>query len=667
MSSVEAQGRYQWLWNRLLCMTPGEVVHRASEMGHKRLKRLLGQPQRKLQALDREPSAARWILPPEPRPEVGPYVAEAQRIAAGHVRLFGGESFEVGVEPIWNRCPLTGVTAPAVHSSRISLPDRTQVGDIKFVWELNRHLHWVVLAQAYALTGSTDHLEVLRRQVSSWLAQCPPDHGPNWTSSLEYALRLINWSVVWQLIGGESSPLFTGERGQALLRDWLNGIQHQVLAIAEHFSRYSSANNHLIGELAGVFVAAQTWPCWSQVRLLGLRAERELEQQILLQTTADGVNREQAFEYTTFAYDFFAVVERCSALHGKTRSTAYLDRMAAMCVFIRSVMAVGGAVPQVGDADGAQVLRLAPSSDHESYAAMLHKGAALFGRPDWVQDLGGRGEMDARWMYAAAGPARPSTDRQAGLEFPEGGYQLFAAHVGSSREIKGLLDVGPLGYLGIAAHGHADALQLCMSIGGQPLLVDSGTYSYWCEKPWRDYFRGTSAHNTVRVAELDQSVSGGRFMWTRKAQVRCLHVQRQLDGGFELTASHNGYQRLKSAFQHQRHVRFDPLHDALEVRDELNGRGAECLELFWHLHPAWSVNLKGDSAQLTCGELSLVLRVEASGLQFPGRLELISGQDEPPLAWYSEGYNVKRPTNTLRWQGHGERVSLLTHLSFEGV
>lgn len=317
MSSVEAQGRYQWLWHRLMCMTPGEVIHRAAAMGQKRLKRLLGQPQRKLQAQDQAASAIRWIQLPISRPAAAPYLAEAQRIAGGQVRLFAGEYFELGLEPVWNRCPLTGVTAPAVHSSRIVLTDREQVGDIKFVWELNRHLHWVTLAQAYALTGDAAHLEVLRIQVSTWLVQCPPDQGPNWTSSLEYSLRLINWSVVWQLIDGEASPLFAGERGQSLLQDWLHSIQHHVLAIAEHFSRHSSANNHLIGELAGVFVGAMTWPCWPRVRELGVGAHSELEEQILLQTTEDGVNREQAFEYTAFVYDFFAVVERSAATQGR--------------------------------------------------------------------------------------------------------------------------------------------------------------------------------------------------------------------------------------------------------------------------------------------------------------------------------------------------------------
>jgi len=669
MSSVEAQGRLVWFWNRLRCMTPAEVLHRAQQAGRKRVVRLLGRRLRKLEAADAGPAAARWLsVPLALRAEAGSAAvalvqAEAVRIGAGEVRLFAAGFHAVGRVPQWNRCPLTGVQAPAVPSHAISLTDRAQVGDIKFVWELNRHLHWVSLAQAHAVDGAQAPLLVLGEQLRAWLSQCPPDTGPNWTSSLEYALRLINWAAVWQLIDGERSPLFAGADGQALLHDWMASIQHHVLGIAEHYSRHSSANNHLIGELAGVFVAAQTWPCWPRVRALGERACRELEQQIVLQTTGDGVNREQAFEYAAFVYDFFAVVERAAAVAGRPMSAAYLDRMAAMCCFIRSVMDAGGHVPQVGDADGAQVLRLHPDGTHAGFAAMLHKGALLFGRPDWVQGLGEQGLLEAQWLLAGLERPAAQTRREPGLSFPEGGYQLFESVPGSAREIKGLVDVGPLGYLGIAAHGHADALQLCLSVGGRPLLVDPGTYSYWCEKPWRDYFRGTAAHNTVRVAELNQSVEGGRFMWTRKAAVHEVTLRREADGSASIGARHDGYARLPSRFEHRRHVQFDAPASRIEVRDELQGRAEECMELHWHIHPDWAVRLDGVTLTLRCAALQVRIAVAAEGAE--GELALVSAQEEPPLGWYSERYNVKQALQVLRWRGRGRRLALRTTIQVD--
>lgn len=654
MSSVEAQGRLAWYWNRLRCMTPGEVVYRAHQLGRKRVARLLGHRQRRLQPADAVPAQWRWLCLPaalsseQRKASTDAISNEAGRIMAGEVRLFAASFYSVGRVPEWNRCPLTAVLAPNVPSHAIALTDRAQVGDIKFVWELNRHLHWVALAQAHALDGAAAPLQVLSEQLRSWLEQCPPDMGPNWTSSLEYALRLINWSVVWQLIDGERSSLFSDPQGQALLESWLQSIQHHVLAIAEHYSRHSSANNHLIGELAGVYVGANTWPCWPKVRALGQRAQQELEQQIVLQTTSDGVNREHAFEYTAFVFDFFAVVERCAATAGQPMSAEFLDRMAAMCCFIRSVMDAGGNVPQVGDADGAQVLRLHPDGSHTGFAAMLHKGARLFGRDDWAEGLSHAGVVEAQWLYAGLLERAACSQRQPGLSFPAGGYELFESGRGTAHEIKGLVDVGPLGYLGIAAHGHADALQLCLSIGGRPLLVDPGTYSYRADREWRDYFRGTSAHNTVCVDGLDQAVSSGRFMWVQHVLATMHRLDRTTGSAFALEASHDGYRRLQLPVRHLRAVKFDSAMALIEVRDTLESQGEHVFDWHWHIAPGWLVQSQEQGFVVTGAGMQVSFRFQSSR---PGQASLHWGEELPvPLGWYSEMYARKQPCTVLRWR-----------------
>ena len=93
--------------------------------------------------------------------------------------------------------------------------------------------------------------------------------GPNWVSALELGIRLINWSITWQLLGGMRAQLFATPDGVAFRERWLSSIYEQARMIAGNLSRFSSANNHLIGEAAGVYVAASTWPLWPQMRRLG--------------------------------------------------------------------------------------------------------------------------------------------------------------------------------------------------------------------------------------------------------------------------------------------------------------------------------------------------------------------------------------------------------------
>jgi hypothetical protein len=634
---MSAAARMTWLLNRLRCMSAAELGYRMRQAAVTRMTKHLN---------------ARAAPPPLPHarsfkvrgaPSLAPaetaaLLADAERILAGHVVLFADRSFDVGVPPVWNRDPDSGVTGPSIYWGDITVTNAEQVGDIKHVWELNRHLHLVRLAQAWEISGERRWLAALAQQLRSWLDQCPPLVGPNWTSSLELGIRLVNWCLVWQLTGGESSPLFAGDEGQRLRADWLDSIHAHCSSIARHLSRHSSANNHLIGELAGLFVASATWPCWSASRGWLELARRELEHEAQAQFSRDGVNREQAFAYHVFSSEFLFVAGLVGQACGEGFSRGYWACLQRALRFLRSVCDRGGHLPMVGDADDGIVFRL-DAAGGERAAQLLALGDSVFG---------GRADQHpgVRWLLHALPGPRPDAEphaRDTGWAFPDGGYLLFGADFGGPREIKGLLDCGPLGYLGIAAHGHADALALCLSVAGEECLIDSGTYSYWQDQKWRDYFRGTSAHNTLRVDGLDQSVSGGRFMWLKKAQAGIERMPASA-ADFDFRGSHDGYLRLPDPVRHLRSVRFDAASSTLVVRDEVAARRPHQLELFWHFAPGLDVRLASTGLHVRGKAFGLQMQAQGADL----KLELVRGAENPPLGWISRSYEAKEPCDVLR-------------------
>jgi hypothetical protein len=260
---------------------------------------------------------------------------------------------------------------------------------------------------------------------------------------------------------------------------------------------------------------------------------------------------------------------------------------------------------------------------------LLALGAALFD-----------GAPHGHWLAHLFPGPRPQADAQQPAPdwaWPAGGYFLF----GTKGRVQGLVDCGPLGYLGIAAHGHADALALALHVGGEPCLVDPGTYAYWCAPRWRAYFRGTSAHNTLRVDGEDQSVGGGPFLWLRKARTRIERMPAS-PAQFALTASHDGYMRLADPVRHVRSVAFDEASATLVVVDSVAGQRPHRTELFWHFAPQLDVQLTGQGVTVTTKRYRLALQASC------GTLALVRGADEPPLGWYSRAYNVKEPCSVLR-------------------
>lgn len=638
---MNATVRLGWLVNRLRCMSVAEVGYRVRQAAAIRMARR---------------STGRAAPPPLPRaltlgvrgaPDLAPAEAEAllldaDHICAGQVVLFAEHRFDVGVPTAWNRDPETGVTSPLLYRGDIDIGDRELVGDIKHLWELNRHLHLVRLAQAWTLTGEVRWLHALEQNLRSWLDQCPPLTGPNWTSSMEMGIRLINWSLIWQLVGGENSALFEGDAGQRLRADWLDSIHAHCRTIARHLSRHSSANNHLIGELSGLYVGAVTWPCWKESKDWAAQAQRELEDEAQLQFSRDGVNREQAFGYHLFSSEFLFVAGLMGQAGGQPFSRSYWAVLQRALRFLRSVRDVGGNLPMVGDADDGCVFRLdAGSGNHD-----LDRAAQLLALGDTV--FGGQADSHpgVRWLLHTLPGGRPDCDPhevETGWSFPDGGYLLFGNHFGEQDEIKGMLDCGPLGYLGIAAHGHADALALTLSVAGEECLVDPGTYSYWQDDKWRDYFRGTSSHNTVRIDGLDQSEPGGRFMWLKKARSSIERMPTS-PHEFDFRGSHDGYSRLPDPVLHVRSVRFDGASNALTVRDEFAAKKPHKVETFWHFAPGLDVRLT--SQGLSVRGKRFVLQMQASGEDL--HLELVRGAENPPLGWYSATYETKEPCEVLR-------------------
>ena len=68
--------------------------------------------------------------------------------------------------------------------------------------------------------------------------------------------------------------------------------------------RFSSANNHLISEYAGLFIASSKWKFKESEKWIKY-AHKGLENEIIKQHSKEGVNKEEAAEYIQFITDFF--------------------------------------------------------------------------------------------------------------------------------------------------------------------------------------------------------------------------------------------------------------------------------------------------------------------------------------------------------------------------
>jgi alkylhydroperoxidase family enzyme len=642
------RARLKWVLNRLKAMSAPEVGFRIREKIQAGMERAgigLARP-----SVPSGRCGRPWVAELPRGFDVGRYVSAADAILEGSFDVLALRGAQLGFPPRWNVDPKTGVEAPLTFGKALDYRDRKIAGDVKYLWEINRHLELVTLAQAWYLTADERYAQGCRTLLDSWFAQCPYPRGVNWCASLEHAVRLVNWSFAWHLLGSDESVVFAGDAGRAFRERWLTSIYQHCHFIARHWSRHSSANNHLLGEATGLFVGATTWPLWRESGLWRQQARAELARETLEQTFADGVNKEQAIWYHHAVADMMLVAGLVARANQCDFGADYWRRLEAMLEFIASIMDVGGNVPALGDADEGVLLRLVPGSGPDVFRSLLGTGAVLFRRPE-LRVKAGTFDAKSRWLLGDAAQlqfdaiATSQTTLPVRRAFPDGGYFILGEDFETPREIRVVADGGPLGYLSIAAHGHADALSFTLSVSGKPILVDPGTFSYGAEGPWRRYFRGTSAHNTLAVDRESQSVFGGSFLWLEhaNASVDAFDVSSDTQ---TLTARHDGYKRLADPVRHRRTWRYHAGRSKLTITDELLCAGAHAVELYWHFAPECHVTQRRHV--VTCERDGVrVTLLCPSGLA----PRLVFGREQPPLGWFSPGFDAKVATTTAVFAG----------------
>ncbi len=435
-------------------------------------------------------------------------MTSANAIAEHRLRLFDFDDCHLGDPIDWNRDHKHGVAAPMGFAPWIDYRDFRITGDCKFVWEPNRHHHLVVLGRAYRASGDVRYARAAVEQLTSWMDQCPYGIGMNWRSPLELGIRLINW--VWTVDLIRESGLIDGDLRVRLV----NSVYRHVWEIARKYSRGSSANNHLVGEAAGVFVATSYFRDLKNAARWRARSREILSREILRQTFPDGGTREQALGYHFFVLQFFVVAGLVARLSGEDFPASYWARLEKIFEFAATMNEGGKAPPMFGDCDDGYVLDL--GGDRGDFRPWLAVGAALFGRRDFKAVAGGYSEA-AWWLMGESGRARfdalseetPLPDLVS-RAFPESGlYLLQHGSRNPEARISVVFDCGNLGLGPLAAHGHADAMSFTLRVCGEDVFVDPGTYDYFTHPRWREYFRSTRAHNTV-VVRRTRSIRDGR-------------------------------------------------------------------------------------------------------------------------------------------------------------
>jgi hypothetical protein len=430
--------------------------------------------------------------------------------------------------------------------------------EIKHVWEINRLQFLVPLAVHARLTGDSRINKLVLGIISSWMQGNPPYRGVNWVSGVELALRAISVAVALSIIGLE-------EIEKADLVDIERFFAAHLFWLKRYPSLHSSENNHRVAELVGSLVCMAIAP--------GIGTEgnlkRDLDQlmtQIESQILCDGVGAEQSPTYAAFSIELALTAFFSLDIPSEELPAAVRQRLSAWTDHIQWISSSAGDVPMIGDCDDGKVVGIEDSAGPPYVASIAECVADYLNHP--APPLSRR-YLDLRdalfFSPRAYSTAAPATLPVGMKTWKVGGYSVWRAI--PSSPIVLVFDHGPLGYLSIAAHGHADALSVWLSMGDTPVIVDAGTYVYNSSPLWRERLRSSLVHNTLSIHQLSSSSTSGPFNWAAKADARLVSGYASMNR--EVVAEHDGYLR-NCGVRHRRRVSMSD-EGSITIGDELIG------------------------------------------------------------------------------------------------
>lgn len=568
----------------------------------------------------------------ERRPDlVAELISSANQAASGRFRFFGYPAVSLSQPIDWHHDPIADVRWPDCRSERID--HRTAGGDVKWIWELNRLQHLPLLAQAWLFTGDNRYSETALAHIESWIEQNPAGRGIAWRGAFEVGMRAISVAVAVQ--GLRDADQLSPERYRRIV----TMLARSGLICWRDRSRFSSANNHLVGEMAGLAVISILFPELPSASRWERQAVQKLTIEAQRQILPDGAGAEQSVAYQMATVELLHLVATLLVCRDGEAPVAIVDAIRRSSAFLTAAVGDFDPDPRYGDSDQEFALRLGAEEvrtvrDHlglvtmGSFATAAGIGASTL-TSEWFRSLWGRPEICGSVSSVAGG-------------VPESGRSFFANVGGLVVLRRGrrrtTMDVGPLGYLSLAAHGHADALAVTISEDGEDIIGDPGTGSYYRHPQWRAMMRGTRAHATVCVDGQNQSLIGGPFLWSRHAETRLRRVD--LVSGI-VDAEHNGYQRLLGGVVHRRWL-IAP-HDlrAHLVVDFITGGGRHEVRTVWPIHPAINAHCNGEEHLLVRNREPVLQLLHAA--TEPLEIDDVRGDDIRALGWWSHRLENREP------------------------
>ena len=356
-----------------------------------------------------------------------------------------------------------------------------QNDDPEWCFMLNRMDYLDHLLLASLLTGDIGYADKAKEYILNWIAAHPTIVSEPSTRTLDTGIRVMNWM--------EALPYLS--MLHVLTEDELTRITDSMLAQMQYLKenylpKYKTSNWGSIQTCAIVSVLPFLRADFLSDPLYQWALD-EMTLQFSIQVYPDGMHWEQSTMYHIEVLNYGMKAVHYMGLHLQPCPSVVKEQVYALAKALAGQLMPSGEIETFGD------------SDRVCARDVLSRAALLFDDPTFR--FVGLDELDPESLYVLGVPAAqryatlPASAPQS-LHYDGEDSGMYTLR--SSWDKDASFTMFTNGSLG-SGHGHSDNLHLSACYQGDPVLIDSGRFTYREDHPLRVQLKGMAAHNGVMI------------------------------------------------------------------------------------------------------------------------------------------------------------------------
>ncbi|PGB65232.1 alginate lyase family protein [Bacillus toyonensis] len=529
-------------------------------------------------------------------------IRDADKICKHIFNLLGSGDIQLDKKIPWNKDFKTGFIWENKFYKEIKVIDLQNNADVKVPWELSRFQHVFTLGKAYWITKDEKYALEFKEQIMDWIEKNPIEMSVNWTCTMDIAIRAVNWIAGYYFFkdSREIDNKFWGIFNKSL---YMHGrfIYKNLENKGEH------TGNHYVSNIVGLVWLGLYFKGFSLSSAFNINTPEkwlaygvtELEKEMFVQVNEDGTNYEASTSYHRLVAELFLITTILCNENNIIFSNEYVKRLENMCEFLMYLNQPNGKSPLIGDADDGRLFIFSKycSWNKNDFRHLLAIAGEFFNRDDF-RYFGVSYREDALWCTGNW----EKVEHQLSLEskaFNDGGYYILR-----NENMYCCVRCGELSFRGQGAHSHNDQLSFTLSINGEDIFIDAGTFTYTADYQARNLFRSTSMHNTLEIPPYEQNdfEKNNLFEMREQSFSKCTYVDNN-----KFIGQHKGYVD-KCDVIHERSIYLGK--SDLNIEDNiLGGKNFELCKFNFILDPEVKINIEENEVHILKKHVKVILQV----------------------------------------------------------